>query len=283
MHGKSTENASRERISFWRHDGSAGAEFLNGSYRELKFAPHAHDRDLFALITRGALEITDPKRSAIATTGQVILYNHDHVHWGRSAGRDGWSILSVYVPPDQLDQTTRELGNPARGTIGFPSIVADDPQLAQRISTLCNPHDLVRDGLETDSLLLEILADVLSRHADRSCSQPSVGRESRGTRIARAFIDDNYASNLSLHDLSALCGIGRYWLIKAFKNAYGIPPYAYLTNVRVRHALRYLRDGMRPAEAAAACGFADQSHLSRMFKRSTGLTPGRFKVDRTGH
>lgn len=279
MRREAKAEASPECISFWRHDGPDGAEFLNGSYRELRFAPHAHDRYLFALVTRGALEITDPGRSAIATAGQVILYNHDQVHWGRSACRDGWSILSVYVPPDHLNQTARELGIPARGTIGFPNIAANDRHLARRIATLCKPNGLVHGRLESESLLLAVLADVLIRHADHHVRRPMIGRESRGTRAARTFIDDNYANNISLQELSVLSGIGRYWLIKTFKTAYGIPPYAYLTNVRVRHALRLLRDGMGLAEAAAACGFADQSHLSRMFKRSTGFTPGQFKGD----
>ena len=103
-------------------------------------------------------------------------------------------------------------------------------------------------------------------------------------RIARAFIEANHAGPISLARLSALCGIGRYWLIKAFKASHGVTPYAYLTDIRVRHALALLRTGTPVAEAALACGFSDQSHLSRMLKRSTGITPGRFRSvpDRRG-
>src|SRR5258707_1919690 len=102
MHDEAETRASSERIAFWRHDGPDGAEFLKATYRELKFAPHAHDRYLFALITDGALEITDPGRSAIAAAGQGILYNHDQMHWGRSPSRDGRSISSMYLPPAYL-------------------------------------------------------------------------------------------------------------------------------------------------------------------------------------
>jgi AraC-like DNA-binding protein len=271
---------SAECMSFWRADGPGGTEFLRGRYRKLRFAPHAHDRYLFGLITDGALEISDPGRSAIAAAGQVILYNHDQVHWGQSAARDGWSIHSIYVPPQDLDRTAREMGAPAGGTIGFRKIVAEDRILAQGIASLCAAGSLDHGALAKESLLSAVLAEALTRHADRYVRRPAVGRESRATRLAREFIDDNYARNLSLGELSEVSGIGRYWLIKAFKTAYGIPPYVYLTNVRVRHALRLLRDGMGIAEAALTCGFADQSHLSRMFKRSTGVTPGRFKGQR---
>jgi AraC-like DNA-binding protein len=213
----------------------------------------------------------------------VILYDHDQVHRGHSAARNGWSILSIYLPPDHLNQTAHEMGTSASGTIGFANIVVEDPNLARRIASLCAADVLAHGALASESLLSAVLADVLTRHADRYVRRPTVGRESRATRIAREFIDENYACNVSLRELSHVSGIGRYWLIKAFKTAYGIPPYAYLTNVRVRHALRLLRDGMEIAEVALACGFADQSHLSRMFKRSTGLTPGRFKRDLPRH
>jgi len=271
--------AASECISFWRGDGPCGTELLKGRYRTLRFAPHAHDRYLLGLITDGALEIVDPWRSAVATVGQVILYNHDQVHWGHAAARNGWSILSIYLPPDDLDRAAREMGRSAAGTIGFATIVAEDSGLARKIAALCAADARAHGALASESLLSAVLADALTRHADGYVRRPTVGRESRATRLARDFIDDNYASNVSLRELSHVSGIGRYWLIKAFKTAYGIPPYAYLTNVRVRHALRLLRDGMAIAEVALACGFADQSHLSRMFKRATGLTPGRFKCD----
>lgn len=275
-HGEVDTQASSECVSFWRGDGPCGTELLKGRYRELRFAPHAHDRYLLGLITDGALEIVDPGRSAIAAAGQVILYNHDQVHWGHSAACDGWSILSIYLPPDELNRSAREIGASASGTIGFQNIVVDDPKLARRITSLYAVGALARGTLASESVLSVILADVLTRHADRYVRLPSVGHESRAVRIAREFIDGNYAGNVSLRELSALSGIGRYWLIKAFRSAYGIPPYAYLTNVRVRHALKLLRAGIGVAEVALACGFADQSHLSRIFKRSTGLTPGLF-------
>lgn len=277
MHAETRTPASPERASFWRQDGLDGVEFLSGRYRHFTFAPHAHDRYLFALITEGALEIVEPRRSATAAMGQVILYNHDQMHWGRSAGRDGWSIRSIYMPPSHVDQAAEELGAPARGTISFPDIAIDDRQLARRIAILCEAADGADEILRTESMLLEILGDVLIRHADRYVARPTVGREPRGTRAAREFIDQHYAGNVSLRELSALTGVGRYWLIRAFKAAYGVPPYVYLTAVRVRQAQRLLREGMGIAETAYACGFADQSHLSRVFKRSTGLTPGGFK------
>ncbi|MEW6734220.1 MAG: helix-turn-helix domain-containing protein, partial [Acidobacteriota bacterium] len=66
------------------------------------------------------------------------------------------------------------------------------------------------------------------------------------------------------------------YLIRAFRNEVGIPPYVYLTQVRIEKAKKLLAKGAPIAEVAVAVGFADQSHLNRFFKRIIGITPGRY-------
>lgn len=56
----------------------------------------------------------------------------------------------------------------------------------------------------------------------------------------------------------------------------GITPHAFQTNLRIGHACTLSRAGDPPAAVAAACGFADQSHLTRVFKRAVGVTPAGF-------
>src|SRR5262249_32908084 len=160
-----------------------------------------------------------------------------------AAGRDGWSICSIYLPPDILHRTGRELGVSVRGTIGFPRIAGADRALASKIVALCSKAGAHGENLARESLLAAILAEALARHADRYVRLPAAPHEPRAVRIARAFIEANHTSSISLAGLSALCGIGRYWLIKAFKASHGVTPYAYLTDIRVRHALALLRTG----------------------------------------
>ena len=68
---------------------------------------------------------------------------------------------------------------------------------------------------------------------------------------------------------------------RAFRAAYGLPPHAYLTNLRVQRARELLDAGLRPAEVAAHVGFTDQAHLTRHFKRVVGVPPGAYALGRT--
>jgi AraC-like DNA-binding protein len=66
-------------------------------------------------------------------------------------------------------------------------------------------------------------------------------------------------------------------LLRQFRSVYGMPPYAYLTQVRIEEARKLLRQGVPPAEAALAVGFFDQSHLSRHFRRIVGVPPRAYQ------
>lgn len=64
-----------------------------------------------------------------------------------------------------------------------------------------------------------------------------------------------------------------YRILRAFKGQYGVPPAAYQLALRLQLARQALEAGRAPVGVAAECGFADQSHLCRQFKRWIGTTP----------
>jgi AraC-like DNA-binding protein len=69
-------------------------------------------------------------------------------------------------------------------------------------------------------------------------------------------------------------------LLRAFRDETGLPPHAYLNQLRVRRARRLLDGGLAPALVAVQAGFADQAHLTRHFKRVVGLPPGAYQRER---
>lgn len=93
---------------------------------------------------------------------------------------------------------------------------------------------------------------------------------------ARKILEDDCAANPTLHELAREVGLSPRTFSREFTQRFGTPPHRYLTQARVERAKRLLADGVPIAEAAAASGFADQSHLTRHFRALTGFTPGRY-------
>jgi AraC-like DNA-binding protein len=89
-------------------------------------------------------------------------------------------------------------------------------------------------------------------------------------------MEQRLAGPLHLADIARECGVSPFQLIRAFHAAFGVPPHAWLMQVRLRRARAMMVHGESITTAAFGCGFVDQSHLTRVFKRYYGMTPGAY-------
>ncbi|WP_038176209.1 helix-turn-helix transcriptional regulator, partial [Vibrio coralliilyticus] len=68
-------------------------------------------------------------------------------------------------------------------------------------------------------------------------------------------------------------GMSRYQLLRAFKDHYGLPPYAYLMDEKIKRAKVMLKSGEDIVDVANNLGFSDQAHFQRHFKKKLAVTP----------
>ncbi len=85
------------------------------------------------------------------------------------------------------------------------------------------------------------------------------------------------AAPLTLDDICRAAALSPSYLIRAFRQRYGMTPHAYLINRRVQHGHRLLKSGLPIAAAASESGFADQAHFQRTFKQLLAATPGQYQ------
>lgn len=90
------------------------------------------------------------------------------------------------------------------------------------------------------------------------------------------YIERNLARRIAVDELARIARLSVFQLSRAFRRNHATTPYGLVLAIRVRHAKRCLDAGATIAEAAQRAGFADQSHLTRHFKRIAGVTPKRY-------
>lgn len=117
-----------------------------------------------------------------------------------------------------------------------------------------------------------------------SAESPLVPSRGRGSlapwqeRKAKALLTQRMAEDISIADVARECRLSRGHFCKAFKQSTGQSPHAWLTRHRISTAQSLLRSTQRPlADIALACGFGDQSHLTRTFSRVVGTPPGSWR------
>ncbi|HEY6127807.1 MAG TPA: AraC family transcriptional regulator [Candidatus Acidoferrum sp.] len=128
-----------------------------------------------------------------------------------------------------------------------------------------------------DALQLEeACGDMLER-----VTGPHMGEEkSRPAWLDRAFelLHESYREALTLEEIAAQIGVHPIHLSRVFRKHYGCTMGEFMNRLRVQYACRALASGWSDlATLAGDVGFADQSHLGRVFKSCTGQTPGKFR------
>lgn len=209
--------------------------------------------------------------SRFSLPGKVIVLHPDEVHDGAAGTDDGLVYRMLYLPPALVADAEGD----APGTLPFVSEpVINDPRLRRALADLLEdiihePQDLLLD----DSL--SRIAAGLRRNASGAPSP--IGPAARRAVLAcRDYLDVHAEDLVSSGTLEDVAGIGRYELARQFRRMLGTSPHRYLIMRRLDRARQELRAGASLADAAAAAGFSDQAHFTRHFKKTYGMTPGRW-------
>jgi len=172
-----------------------------------------------------------------------------------------------------------------QGHIEITRPVMHDPQLAAALVRLLDrldtwhvtehntkaAHDA--HALACEESLVEACTLLRNRHTSAAPAREAAA-ELRGVRERLA---DDLLHAPTLAELAAMAGLSRFQLLRRFEKQHGVPPHAWLLQHRAECARRLIRNGMDLAGAAASSGFSDQSHMTRVFVRQFGFTPGAWQ------
>lgn len=262
-----------EQALLWRDDDLESLEVLHARYVTHTFARHTHETFAIGLIEDGAGAFASRGTTHIAHSSTIFVIHPDEVHNGFAASRRGWTYRTFYPDPVLFQHFGPE---GSQHMPFFPRTIIED----QRLRTLLQAfHALLEqpsDRLARETALSVTLSYLVMKHAASPPHLPSVGGERRAISWVKDYLQTHYAEAVALDQLAVIVQLHPSSLIRAFHAQMGLPPHAYLTQVRINHARHLLRSGMSAAQVALVTGFADQSHLTRHFKRHVGVTPGLY-------
>ena len=258
------------------------AELRPPSYAGPQLACHLDEVEL-CLVQQGAERVAQGRHRSVIGAGQysLVAVGREHSSWTTEVEvRE--SILHV------REERLLELADSAglRLPAGLPPEPFDAPP-----DLVCTLSMLERElrsedpqpghALLVDSLVTALWVPLLRRHGQERGPAPVAMDPTGGDRRLRR-VEECLRADLSvphtLDDLAQLAGLSRFHLLRAFKQRYGLPPYAYLTRLRVERAAALARETDLPLTTIALdVGFGSSSRLTEAFRSHYGQNPAQWR------
>lgn len=246
--------------------GAAGIERFEAALQGEAFATHRHDTYAVGITLHGVQTFRYRGRQRQCLPGEWHVLHPDEPHDGAPGTDDGFGYRILYLDPALIQGA---LGGQPLPFVADP--VVRGAELGSPLGDYLTDLDAPIDDLEAAEITAAI-AEVLTRHADTRARRRGGVDLDAVTRVRAVLLDDP-ATLHRAEDLERVAGLDRWTIARQFRAAFGTSPTRFRTLRRIDRARTLMRAGHPLGEVAQLAGFADQSHLTRTFKRTYGTTP----------
>ena len=267
-------NPSRTRI--WRSQYLQSIELVHGVSKSHWLPRHFHEElelgirqgDGWQFNYRGATYSVPPNTLVVTQPGEA--------HYADCASDRDCTYRGLQVGVDLLQQVATEVAGRKTALPFFPMPLIYDRYLNTQIVQVHQALEQPISQLEQQTLMGEVLAQLILRCAENSPCQAKLGEERQPVERVRTYIEDHYNREISLEQLTQVANLSSFHLNRAFSKTFGMPPHAYQIQVRILQAKRLLRKQWSIEQVAIKTGFVSQSHFGSHFKRLVCVTPGQY-------
>jgi len=233
------------------------------------FEPHRHDTYAIGITTAGVQTFRYRGSRRVCLPGQLHVLHPDELHDGSAGTDEGFGYRILYIPPDLIRDA---LGGAELPFVADP--VQEPLPATRRIASLLIDIDEPINELTSAEIAAAVADSLVSLSGKARHRQARIDFTS--VQLVREYLTVHACEPIPASTLERVAGIDRFTIARHFRRAFGTSPDRYRTLRRLAVARAAIEGGRSLARAAAEAGFADQSHMTRQFKRTYGLTPGRW-------
>lgn len=267
-----------------------------------KFPNHFHEHYVIGFIEKGKRHLSCMNHDYEINPGDLMLFHPKMNHTCEQMDNQTLDYRCLNIPIEVMKQTVQEIEESrinaatinmtymsqlmSYDTLELP--VFSEPVIfhAEQIPLLRELHEKIMEGsreFEKEELYYFLMAQLLHCYASKKSEKGIEADE--GVYAVCNYIEAHFQESITLDELSKVSHRNKYVLLRNFTKIKGITPYQYLLTVRINHAKKMLESDMEEsgiADIALETGFTDQSHFTNAFKKIIGVTPGQYRLIRSG-
>lgn len=240
-----------------------------------KFPNHFHEHYVIGFIEKGKRFLSCKNNEYILGEGDLILLNPRDNHMCEQIDYRSLDFRCINIPIETMKKTVFEINGQEEYMPEFTKHVLYRSEL---VSSLKELHTMIIqkfNDFKKEEIFFYIVEQLINEYTQPNTMLPRITLTTEVQTVCK-FLENNYARNISLNELSLITGISKYHLLRSFTKQKGISPYSFLETIRIDKAKHMLEEGTSPIEVALQTGFNDQSHFTNFFKKFIGLTPKQY-------
>ena len=270
------EAVSQQR-RVWRPQHIENIEIAYRKSYSLHLPSHLHEELEMTIMQDTAWEFYYRGTKYIVPPGGFTLTQPGEVHKAFSDAQINCTFHGLRIDASFVQDLAAEIIGYSQGLPFFSTPIVTDRDLNQLIFSF---HELVENSKESilkqESFLIKLLEEIILRYTEHRPKLKTIEDEYRPIQQVRDYLNDNFAKNISLKQLAYISNLSPFYLNRAFRKQFGLPPHAYQIQIRIARAKILLNSGLSISQVAIETGFANQSHFGKHFKRVVGVTPWKY-------
>jgi AraC family transcriptional regulator len=223
-----------------------------------------------------------PWKSATVEPGVISLLTRGEASvWQWDSPID---VRHIYLSQEAIERTLVQVFGRGAKTVEIDDHVRCVDETMPHYLTLLErelKNDALGGNLYIDALKTQIAIHILRQYARLEITDAPkgvLGPSLRKTVID--YIDETLADDVHLDDLASCVKLSPFHFSRKFKSEFGVSPHIFVTQRRIERAKNLLREKRLPIKFIAfECGFADQSHFNKVFKKFIGVTPDGYRKE----
>lgn len=255
----------------WVNRADGETERIEACFSGLAYAPHSHDTYTLAITTQGVQSFNYRGELRHSLPGEVVILHPDETHDGQAGTDDPFAYRAITIDPVDVQNILQGFSLPF-----LDGGVTKQPQFIEIAKKLLSEFNRPLEKLEHQDLIYAF-ANCLQQTTSNSIKHTQANY--RAMKRVREYIDDiitidsSLPVDITLDELAVISDYSKWQVTRDFRALYGTTPYRYVTLKRLQKAKSLIELGIPLSQVSLSSGFADQSHMTRHFKKCFGTTP----------
>jgi len=239
--------------------------FIKHRFKKQEFKKHFHENYSIGLVLNGIHKLQIEKDDIAITQGEIKVLNPYDLHM--ADGNIIWEYIN-FMPDSQLIKHIAQdlCDDIVDCEIRFKPLIQDKKATKYFLKL----YQSLDNNIEYEENFILFLSYLLQHYAFKNLKVQNIPVN---IKYSLDYIYTHFLDEISLDTLAKLSHLSKYHFIKVFKEKTGLTPHQYIMALKIEYAMQLISKNLPLSQIAYECGFSDQSHFIRTFKKHYGFTP----------